>query len=277
MKRPLALVLGLIFQLAAFSGGVEAQSTPQGNGDLPDVTMLLQAASEKQDAFATQLQMYFCVMKDNDMNTHTSRLYESFYINGREIKHVLSVNDVPLNPSENKREEARVNQETQDNLSKPALSFAAWAGGWSFSTKEHRWSETVEAAILRVNTVIKESSIVYQGRPAIQIDFQGDPSLKAHTREERVARVFDGMIIVDAADRVIVRIQGEAKADVMDGTKMLVSSGSKIGYEARKIADNLYAPSAWTSYSYVYSKDSAGAPSSWLGSQEFSLLSCRQY
>jgi hypothetical protein len=190
---------------------------------------------------------------------------------------MLAINDVPLNPSEKEREEARVNQETQENLSKPALPFVALAGGWSFSPKEHLWSETVEAAILRTNTIIKESFVLYQGRQAIQIDFQGDPKLKARTREEKVARVFDGMIIVDAADHAIVRIQGEAKADVMDGTKILVAHGNTLGYEARKIGDKLYAPSAWTSYAYVYAKDSSGTPASWLESQEYMLQSCRKY
>jgi hypothetical protein len=92
-----------------------------------------------------------------------------------------------------------------------------------------------------------------------------------------VARVVDGMIIVDAADHVILKIQGEAKTDVMDGTKILIAHGNALNYEARKIADNLYVPSAWTSYVYVYSKDSSGAAASWLESQEYLLQSCKKY
>ena len=275
MKRQLTFYLCFIFQLTAFTGGAQGQSAPQGKVSLPDVDTLLQVATEKQNVYALERQRYICVMKSHDITNNTTRHYESFYTHRREIKRLLAINDQPLDPSRQEQENARVKQEIQADLQKPALSFASLAGGWSFSDDDHPWSETVEGAILRMSSFSDETSIVFKGRPAFQIEFHGNTKTKANTPEERVAKVFAGSIVVDAADGAIIRIEGEAKSDVKDVSSVLVGRGYKFTYDALKIAEGLYVPSAWATSIYVYAADPKANPPFSPETQDYQLQSCR--
>jgi hypothetical protein len=275
MKRALAILFFLLFQLVIFSRNAHSQSKPQGTDALPNVDTLLQAAAEKQNVFAFKRQQYTCVMKSLDQASNTSRLYESFYIHGREIKRLFAINDEPLDPFRKEQEEARVKEEIRASQQMPLPSFAAMAGGWSFAEGNHPWSETVEGAILRMSSFSEETLILYKERLAIRLEFHGNSRSKANTPVERAARVFAGQIIVDQTDGAIVHIEGEAKSDVKDDTSVLVGRGYKLNYDAVKIAEGLYVPSAWSTAEYVFAADPKADPPYYAETHSYWLQSCR--
>lgn len=261
---------GCVAALVLLSGTGRAlcQTASQSSEGLPDPSALLRAASDKEDAFAIERQKYVCTYKNNDMIKGTNRLYDSFYVRGREIERLLAVNGVPIAPDEKLAEEARVTAEIKADQQKGAAPFVGLAGGMNFSGSEHRWAQTVEGAILRGSTFSNERRVMYRNRPAIQIDFKGDRKFKPHTDEERVARGLAGTIIVDEESGAIVRIGADAIEDIYNrwGNLLAAHTIMFLGFDAVRIADNLYVPSSWAVNQYVNGR-----------SEDFWLQSCRKY
>jgi hypothetical protein len=265
----------LFAALVLFAGTASCvcQTTLQIQEPLPDPAKLLQAASDKEDAFADERQKYICVFTNHGfriMNNKIKdwhRLYESFYIHGHEIERLLALNGVPLSVKQRKAEEARVTKKIEAFQRKPVEPFVGLAGGMSISRGEHRWAQTVEGAIIRAGIFSNERRVIYRGRIAIQIDFHGDKNFKAQTDEELIARGLSGTIIVDEESGAIVRIGADAPTDIYKNGELLLGNGIMfIGFDAVRIADNLYLPSSWVRNRYRYGE--------W---DDFWLQGCREY
>ena len=181
--------------LFAVTFRLSSQAPQPSTPPLPDPASLLQAASKKEDEYAIERQRYLCVFKNTKFITHTARLYESFYVHGHEVQRLLAVNDVPLSPEQKRAEEARVLAEIAADQKKPVVAFVGLAGGMWISADEHRWSETVEGSIVRATIFKNERHVIYQDRPAIQIDFEGNSRFKPHTPEESIARAMSSIKI----------------------------------------------------------------------------------
>lgn len=246
---------------------LSSQTIPQIPETLPDPVTLLRAASDKEDGFARERQKYLCVFKDHNFMTGTVRLYESFYIHGHEIQRLLEINGVPLSSQEKQTEEARVSAEIKADRKKPSLPFVALAGGMSYSTGEHSWAQTVEAAIIRESTFSNERRVDYRGRPAIQIDFRGNSQSMAQTGEQLLASAMSGTIIVDQESAAIVRIGANLDRNVFQGNELLAANTIMfLGYDAVRVAQGLYLPSSWVRNRYIHGEY-----------EDWWLQSCRIY
>jgi hypothetical protein len=239
----------------------------------------MQSASDKEDAFAAERQNYLCVFKNTKFGTQERQpvvlLYESFYVHGYEIQRLLAVDGVPLSPEQKQAEEARVQTLVVAYGNKPSAPFVGLAGGMYIARGEHRWAQTVEGAIGRAGIFSNERRVMYRGRPAIQMDFVGNRKFRAHTDEERIAKVMSGTILVDEESTAIVRVGAEAMGDVMHDEKILIGHGAHIGFDAEKVADNLYLPSSWVSFRMVNNPRSF--PQFYPETEDFWLQGCRRY
>jgi hypothetical protein len=95
---------------------------------------------------------------------------------------------VPLSAEDKRAEEARVNREIVANQKKPVIPFVGVAGGMSLSPGEHRWADTVQGSIVKTSIFTHERRVMYRERPAIQIEFTGNPNFKPRSDEQRVAQ-----------------------------------------------------------------------------------------
>lgn len=224
-------------------GPSSSQKAPKGR--LPDSATYLQAVSAREDAVADQRQKYLCIFENRKFARHSVRLYESFYIHGHEIRRLLAADGVPLSPEQKQSEEARVKAEMAADEAKPIAPFVPLAGGMYISPGEHHWAQTVEGAIVRAGKFKKARRVMYRGTPAIQIDFTGNPKFQPQTDEERIARVMSGTIIVDEESGTVVRVGAEAMESVYHDGTLLAWLGEQIGFDATRIAENLYFPSSW--------------------------------
>lgn len=263
---------------AAATGPSASQTVPHDPKPLPDPATYLRAASGREDAFADIRQQYLCVFKNTKQIAQKARLYESFYIHGHEIQRLLEFNGVPLSPQQKQTEEARVEAEIAADQKKPVVPFIGLAGGMYFSSSEHRWAQTVEGSIVRAAKFTNEARGMYRGRLSIQINFVGNKDFKARTDEERVAKVLAGYFIVDEESGAIVRVKATATADASP-QKAFVPQGAEIGFDATRIAENLYLPSSWsnTRWSPTPIVVPGHPPRMYAEIEDFWLRSCRRY
>jgi len=264
---------------AAGSGQLASQTVLSHDPKpLPDPATYLQAASDKEDAFADIRQQYLCVFKNTKQIAQKARLYESFYIHGHEIQRLLEFNGVPLSPQQKQAEEARVEAEIAADQKKPVAPFIGLAGGMYFSSGEHRWAQTVEGSIVRAARFTNETRGMYRGRLSIQINFVGNKEFTARTDEERVAKVLAGYFIVDEESGAVVRVKATATEDAAHG-KVFVRQGAEIGFDTTRIADNLYLPSSWTNtrWSATPIVVPGHPPRMYAEIEDFWLQSCRRY
>ena len=94
----------------------------------------------------------------------------------------------PLSAEDKRAEEARVNREIAANQKKAVIPFVGLAGGMSLSPGEHRWADTVQGLIVKTSIFTNERRVMYRERPAIQIEFTGNPKFKPRSDEQRVAQ-----------------------------------------------------------------------------------------
>lgn len=259
-----------------------SQATPQSSQPPSDPATLLQAASAKEDAFATERQKYLCVFRTREYIankqsvTTTDRLYESFYIHGYEIQRLLAIDGAPLSAEDKQAEEARVNREIEGNQKKPVIPFVGLAGGMSLSPGEHRWADTVQGSIIQTSIFTNERRATYRERPAIQIDFTGNPKFMPRTDEECVAQTMAGTIVVDEEDGAIVQIRARGTGpDIYRGNQLLTWPGAYLGFDSDRIARNLYVPSTWRSFRAM--SNHPGHPAGDTDTVDFWLQSCREY
>jgi len=276
--------VGILVVCAVATGQAGSQTSSPRPEPLPDPATYLQAASDKEDAFAAVRQQYLCVFENHKTETlmgvtKKDRLYESFYVNGYEVERLLAFNGVPLSAEQKQAEESRVQAEIAADQKKPFAPFIGMEGGIYFSRGAHRWSQTVEGSIVRAATFTNEQRGLYKGRVSIRIDFTGNPKFKAKTDEERVAKVLSGFIVVDEESGSVVRVMATAMGEVYGSAGLLMIRGANIGYDAMKIADNLYLPSSWGNYHYtpIDIRALGHPPKSYAGFEDFWLKSCRKY
>lgn len=276
-------VVGILVVCAAAIGQAGSQAASPRPRPLPDPAAYLQAASDKEDAFAAARQQYLCVFENHKTETlmgvvKKDRLYESFYVNGYEVQRLLAFNGVPLSAEQKQAEEARVQAEIAADQNKPAAPFIGMEGGIYFSRGEHRWSQTVEGSIVRAAVFNHEERGLYRGKVSIRIDFAGNPKFKARTDEESVAKVLEGFIIVDEESGAVVRVMARATGEVYGNSGRLIIPGANIGFDATKIADNLYLPSSWGNnrYTPLDIRAPGHPPKLYTGFEDFWLKSCRK-
>ena len=82
-------------------------------------------------------------------------------------------------------------------------------------------------------------------------------------------------MIVDAESGAIVRVGAEATADVFHNGELMVVHGARIGFDATRIAENLYIPSSWVSFRMITNQPSL--PHFYPDTESFWLQSCREY
>jgi len=99
---------------------------------------------------------------------------------------------VPLSAEDKRAEEARVNREIAANQKKAVIPFVGLAGGMSLSPGEHRWADTVQGSIVKTSIFTNERRVMYRERPAIQIEFTGNPCVFGKAALSRILGLFPG-------------------------------------------------------------------------------------
>jgi hypothetical protein len=236
---------------------------------LPDPKTLIATALDNQNTFASKRLNYVCKYTNHLLYPPKRwREYEVFFINGYEIRRLLSENGRMLSQGQ-AAEEASLDRVIEEVKKRAPATSLPMDGGWAFGHTPHTFSQTVEGAIMRLSTFEGESRVTYNGRPAIKMTYRGNRKIQPQTDEERAAQVFEGSIIIDENDQAVVRIGGTAEGDAWHGSQHLVFHSHILGFDEVRVDDGLYLPLAWTV--------APPFPASYSETQDFWLEGCRKY
>jgi len=198
---------------------------------IPDIETLLKdvrANQHKMDEIREDY-TFHRTMTEEDLDekgavvktTTTER--EFFFVNGRGIGRLVKKNGVPLNPQEEKKEDARVR-----GVVEIAMKTAPKA-------RRGRGPAGLIGEILPMVKISNPRRVSFHGRSTLAFDFTGDPRAKGKGTEENAAKKMAGEIWFDEADHQVARLEvhfydnfrigGGLLASVQKGSTMEVEQG----------------------------------------------------
>jgi hypothetical protein len=254
----------------------QPQSEPESSSPappLPEQTAFLKLVAEKGDRYALLRQDYVCrtnlLIKPNQLaksKAPISEDYESFYVNGKEIHHLLAFNGKPLT------EEAKAAED--DRLQKDIQTTAK-------GKKVQRETGSLESTVLATDIFTGEDRIVKDGRSYISFHFQGNRHREPKSILEVMAKYLQGDVLIDEKDHAIVAFHGTTTEDVIYNNDLLIPGKyPALVFEAKRINDEIYVPSLVTIAIAGAQEMGPLATNMWKRSLEvrtYTVDSCRKY
>jgi hypothetical protein len=247
-QRCLALLLCIASAtVSAQQPATPADATPPTTQPFPTTTQLLldvernQKASEaanKDYTYHVHIEQQELDHKGEIKKTDTTDS-ESLTIEGIRVDRTVARNGKPLSDKDVQKESDRIDKEVA-------------------KAKEHREKLASEgkptnargddlltvSRILELGTFSNPRRVDLNGRPAIVLDYTGDPNAKTHSEFEKVFRVLVGTAWIDEQDHVLVRGQGHFLHDFKVGAGIVLNihQGLSFDFTATHITDNIWLP-----------------------------------
>jgi hypothetical protein len=156
---------------------------------------------------------------------------EVFFVNSHHIRRLVKKNGKDLTPSEQKKEQERVNKEIEK----------------AQKLDPNKSMEAGEISISRLLAIMKVSNprrISLNGRDTIAFDFIGDPHVKTHGLAEDASKKLAGTLWVDEKNREVARltVHFDDNFRVGGGLVATVQKGSSFEFEQGLVNNELWLP-----------------------------------
>ncbi|WP_263408393.1 hypothetical protein [Terriglobus tenax] len=105
-------------------------------------------------------------------------------------------------------------------------------------------SEIAVSRFLELGHLSNPRPATYDGRPALLLDYVGDPVMKVRNRFEEVTRCMAGTILVDEQDRSVIRVDGAFIRDfkIAGGLLVDIRKGTQFTVEQQRVQPSLWLP-----------------------------------
>jgi hypothetical protein len=254
MTLPLALFFGSLFATAmqqptaSPTSAPPASSTPAPDtAPLPDIRQLMLDVERNQRRFeaAQQDYTYHVHTVEDELTSHgqlkksTITDAESLSIDGVRVDKIVAKNGHPLTPDETKKESDRIDKEVAKAKEKRAKQEDKGRD------TDSRGNEiTSVSRMLELGAFTNPRRVTIAGRPAILLDYTGDPHAKTHNTLESIFRDLAGQVLIDEHDRVLIRGQGHFAADFKVGGGLVVDvhKGFSFDFSSTKINGEVWLP-----------------------------------
>ena len=165
---------------------------------------------------------------------------EVFWIDGIRITRRLKTDGKDLSEDEKRKQSERIDKRIAEIKAKRAKASAS-------STDPHGSDELSLARILELGAFSNERRELYKGRPAILVDYTGDPKAKTHNPLEGAFKELGGTVWVDEQDHMIAHIEGGFLNDFKLGGGLLVDvhKGTTFKADSAKINDEVWLPATF--------------------------------
>ncbi len=190
-----------------------APAQPNLSAPLPSVAVIRQRLLANLQSIQAEQERYLCRMTStnertdahgNPLKTHT-RVFDMFYVHGREIDELISKNGVPLDASAQKNESERVQKEIAKDSNATDLS--------KQQSDDARQLEILLHALRYTNG----HRILLNGRTTLVYDLSGNPDFHPKNLQERFLHHMSGSIQVDEATSQLVDVNAHLDRDVKVG------------------------------------------------------------
>jgi hypothetical protein len=171
----------------------------------------------------------------------TVRVWDVFLApNGNGIGKLTSVNGAPLAPDRAAKEEQRVaafltaNEKAVPAPQKGQGGFRIRMGDYGFDL----------ADLLRACEFVAPRREQFQGRAAFVFDYRPRADFRPKSKNDEILSKLNGIIWLDAADKVVMRIEARLDGDfkIGGGLLMAIKPGAGFVFERQRLADGFWAP-----------------------------------
>src|SRR4051812_8577879 len=126
---------------------------------------------------------------------------EVFFVGRSSVSRLLKKDGVALTPSEQKKEQERVDKAIEEHKKREAKRVKNEEEG------KHSDNEITLETFLRIAKFESPRRVSFKGRNALVFSFSGDPDAKTHGLAESAVKKVAGTVWVDEADREIIRME----------------------------------------------------------------------
>jgi hypothetical protein len=223
-----------------------ALSGPAVEKPLPDIPTLFRdvEAHQKELEKIRKNYMFRVVEQEDELDSDShvkhskTEEHEVFYVGRHHVSRLLRKDGVDLTPSEQKKEQERVDKEIQADKRKEAKRQQKEDEG------KHSENEITVETFLRISRFENPRRVSFKDRPAIAFDFSGNPDAKTHGMAENALKKISGTVWIDEESRQLVRM--EAKLDepfkIGGGLLASVQKGSSFVFEQAFVNDEIWLP-----------------------------------
>jgi len=222
---------------------------PLAGRPLPDIPSLLRDVVRNQSIIDDIQKQYTCHVSEEEekidsqgkVTSSTVSEYDTFYIGGEEVRHLLAKNGKPLEGDEKQKEDDRFNKEF-DKLQKKQAELA------SDPKKQQKQAEEDQAQIsdfLRAERFTNPRRERFRGHDVIVFDFGPNPDYKPKKLAESIVQKLVGVIWVDEQARDVVRLEAQfsENAKIAGGLLASLSKGSNFVFEQAMVNNEVWLPS----------------------------------
>ena len=176
-----------------------------------------------------------------DVSKETVRVWEVFLApNGNGIGKLVSVNNRPLPPDKAAKEEKRVadylaaNDKTVPKSRQGAGGFSLRMGSYGFDLRD----------LLRSSEFVAPRRERFQGRESVVFDFRPRADFRGKTKNDEILSKLNGIIWIDAAEKVVTRIEARMAGDFKLGGGLLlkIAPGAGFVFERQRLPDGFWVP-----------------------------------
>jgi len=163
---------------------------------------------------------------------------EVFFIGKHPVTRLLRKDGVDLSPSEQKKEQERVDKQIAASKKKEAKRQQEAEQG------KHDEHEITIDTLLHISDVSNPRRIALKGRDTIVFDFRGKPESKTQGMAENALKKISGTLWIDEEGREVVRIEAQFDDSFKIGGGLLASvqKGSRFVFEQAWVNNEVWLP-----------------------------------
>jgi hypothetical protein len=243
----LVAILALLLLMVRPSPGQSASEPAPEAAPLPDPKSLLSEVEHNEKRMEALQRDYTYhvhteqqeLTKDGGVKKTETEDAESLTLDGVRVNRIVAKNGRPLTPEEQQKESARLDKDVAKAKERRARLQAKGA-----ETDERGEEVLPLSRILELGTFSNPRRVDLNGRPAIVLNYEGNPQAKTHSAFETIMRDVEGTVWVDEADRIMVRAEGHFRDDFKLGGGLMadVHKGSHFSFQATRVGEGVWLP-----------------------------------
>lgn len=233
------------------TGGREGSAAPldaaADQKPLPDIVALMFQVEEKQrqsEAIA-KTYLFRSVVTQQELDAHgqvkktTTTEADHFWLNGVPVNRLVRRNGKDLTPAELAKEDERLEKEARKDRERRDKNQAA---GKETDAQGHE--EFTLSRFLALGTFTNPRRVELGGRPAIAVDYTGDPHARTRNRAEEAVREMAGTVWVDEQDAALARVEGRFVRAFKIGGGLIadVKKDTSFAFQQTKINGEIWLP-----------------------------------
>ncbi len=241
------------------NGGVQASVfdfPSRAARPLPDLAVLLVNLEKNQKKIDQIREDYTFTSKETEteidgkgnIKQKSEAVFEVFFVLGREVKKHVQKDGRPLNESEQRKEQERIEKRIKEIEQRKKEQDARAAKGGEAKPKKNGDEEDDDtfgiSDFLRVCQLVNPRWERFSGREVIVFEFEPRPSYKARNRAESVAQKLVGVIWVDEEAQQVVRLEARTTEAIRVGGGLVASlgKGAEFVFEQDRINNEIWLP-----------------------------------